>query len=219
MPIELDLTDAQMGYITAAMQRERQMRSVCSLASRGGLYRQITPNDKPTPAAEKFKAVEAMWNPVLDKIYAPKVIGTLGVVVPSNVSNKPAPPPPTLPAQLGPFNWNPITFDGTDCYGQMQVTLYSNGGYNFNGSFTDPDIYDLDDSLAFVILSSTGVLYTFSHSGSMHGWGDRWLEGDPKRTAGVTPVLTLLSRVDGPTSALDGTGRRTPGLTLISVVF
>lgn len=86
-------------------------------------------------------------------------------------------PQPTLPTQLGPFNWNPITFNGTDAYGQMQVTLYSNGGYNFNGSFTDPDIYDLDDSLAFMIASSTGVLYTFTHSGSMQGWGDRWLEG------------------------------------------
>jgi hypothetical protein len=86
-------------------------------------------------------------------------------------------PQPTLPTQLGPFNWNPIGFSGTDCHGQMQVTLYSNGGYNFNGSFTDPDIYDLDDSLVFMIVSNSGVLYTFQHSGSMHGWGDRWIEG------------------------------------------
>ncbi len=86
-------------------------------------------------------------------------------------------PQPTLPTQLGPFNWNPITFSGTDAHGQMQVTLYSNGAFNFNGSFTDPDIYDLDDSLVFMIASSRGVLYTFTHSGSMHGWGDRWIEG------------------------------------------
>ncbi|MGC9292249.1 MAG: hypothetical protein ACP5EP_05935 [Acidobacteriaceae bacterium] len=86
-------------------------------------------------------------------------------------------PQPSLPTQLGPFNWDPITFNNTGCSGQMQVTLYSNGGYNFNGSFTDPDFYDLDDSLVFAIVSSTGVLYQFTHTGSMHGWGDRWLEG------------------------------------------
>jgi hypothetical protein len=69
----------------------------------------------------------------------------------------------------------------------MQVTLYSNGGYNFNGSFTDPDIYDLDDSLVFAIASSTGVLYQFTHTGSMHGWGDRWIEGGSETDSwGVT---------------------------------
>jgi hypothetical protein len=44
-------------------------------------------------------------------------------------------------------------FSGTDAHGQMQVTLFSNGAFNFNGSFTDPDIYDLDDSLVFMIAS------------------------------------------------------------------
>jgi hypothetical protein len=177
MPIELDLTNAHIGYITAAIQRERQMRSFCARASRGGQYRQITPNDKPTPAAAKFKALEALWNPVLDQIYAPKGGGTTGVAAPLDTPNKPPPPPPNLPAQLGPFIWQPFVFDNTDCYGQMQVTLYSNGGYNFSGCFTDPDIYDLDDSLVFGIMSSTGVLYTFTHSGSMSGWGLRWAEG------------------------------------------
>lgn len=177
MPIELNLTDAHKGYITAAIQRERQMRSITSHASHGGGHRQIKPTDKPTPAAAKFQTLEKMWNPVLSQIYAPKVGDTPDVPVADAPPNKPPPPPPVLPTQLGPFNWNPITFNGTDCYGQVQLTLYSNGGYNFNGSFTDPDIYDLDDSLAFVVLSSTGVLYTFTHSGSMHGWGDRWFEG------------------------------------------
>ena len=104
------------------------------------------------------------------------------------------PPPPTNPTQLGPFNWNPITFSNTGCQGQMQVTLFSNGAFNFNGTFYDPDFYDLDDSLAFGILSSTGVLYTFTHTGSMHGWGDRWVEGgsqqDSWSNSGSNPAVT-----------------------------
>ena len=27
------------------------------------------------------------------------------------------------------------------------------------------------------MVSRKGTLFTFSHSGSMHGWADRWLEG------------------------------------------
>ena len=174
MSIEIELTDAHMGYITAAIQRERQMRSTTFHASHGGAYRQIKPTDKPTPAAMKFQAVEALWNPVLHRIYAPRVGG--GTPEPL-APTKPPPPPPTLPNHLGPFNWNPIGFHGTDCHGEMSCTLFSNGGYSFSGNFNDPDIYDLDDALVFSIVSSTGILYLLSHKGSMHGWGDRWLEG------------------------------------------
>lgn len=180
--VELDLTDAQKGQITAAIQRQRQVRSICSTSMHAGGFRQIRPTDKPTPAAAKYQTLSASWNPVLDKIFAgdvhrPQIGGVPRVLAPMDAPNKPPPPPPSLPTQLGPFNWNPITFNGTDAHGQVQLTLYSNGAYNFNGNFTDPDIYDLDDSLVFTVLDSTGVLYVFSHSGSMTGWGDRWLEG------------------------------------------
>jgi len=86
-------------------------------------------------------------------------------------------PQPTNPTTLGPFTWNPITFSGNGVTGSMQVTLFSNGTYSFSGSFNDPDFLDYDDSLAFVIVASNGVALSFSHSGTMHGWGDRWFEG------------------------------------------
>lgn len=86
-------------------------------------------------------------------------------------------PQPSLPAQLGPFIWNPINFNGIGVTGNMQVTLFSDGAYNFSGSFHDPDGWDYDDALVFVIKDSRGTAFSFSHSGSMHGWLDRWYEG------------------------------------------
>jgi hypothetical protein len=55
--------------------------------------------------------------------------------------------------------------------------LFQSGGYVFTGSFNDPSAWDYDDSLVWGVISSKGVLYTFSHTGSMHGWADRWIEG------------------------------------------
>lgn len=98
------------------------------------------------------------------------------------------------PTQLT-INWGSITFPGSGLgiSGQMQVILYSNGNYNFNGQFYDPDMLDYDDSLAFEIVGSTGVALTFSHTGTMHGWGDRWLEGgsatDSWANTGTNPTI------------------------------
>lgn len=102
-------------------------------------------------------------------------------------------PQPTLPGQLGPFDWNPITFSGIGVSGQMQVTLYADGGYIFSGQFYDPDMLDYDDSLAFVIAGNNGVAFTFTHTGNMHGWGDRWFEGgsntDSWNVTGNNPAI------------------------------
>lgn len=104
-------------------------------------------------------------------------------------------PQPSLPTQIGPINWNPITFPGSGLgiSGQMQLILYSNGGYNFNGSFYDPDMLDYDDSLALTVTTGAGVMFTFSHTGTMHGWGDRWIEGgsatDSWSNTGTNPTI------------------------------
>ena len=71
--------------------------------------------------------------------------------------------------------------------------MWPNGAYNFTGSFTDPSAWDYDDELAWGILSSSGVLYTFTHRGSMHGWSDRWIEGgsdtDSWSDQGTNPAI------------------------------
>jgi len=184
MTIQLDLTDLHVGMVTGAIQEQRRARSTTAFTSQGAAYRQIRPTDKPTPAAARFKQLADRWNPVLEKVYAdrppvrtPPGRGPILESQPLPSFNKPPPPPPPLPPQLGPFIWNPITFNGFETHGWAQLTLYSNGGYNFTGSFNDPSAWDYDDSLAWGVVSSAGVLYTFSHTGSMHGWSDRWFEG------------------------------------------
>jgi hypothetical protein len=183
--VQIQLDDTQLGLITAAVNREHLARSIRSQSQAGNRYALAQPGDAQTPSAAKFAALESTWAPALRTVLANRATiepfgGTAtilpAVAEPSLVSSKP-PPVQQLPPQLGPFNWNPITFSGTDAYGWGQLTLFSNGGYNFTGSFTDPDIYDLDDSLAWAVWSQKGVVYTFTHTGSMQGWGDRWLEG------------------------------------------
>ena len=88
-------------------------------------------------------------------------------------------PQSTLPAQLGPWDFNPITFPGSGLgiTGQTELILFANGGYKFTGLMWNPDMLDYDDSVGFVIVSSTGTAFTFGHTGTMHGWGDRWIDG------------------------------------------
>ncbi len=178
----INLTDQHKALMTGAIQELRQKRATIARAGFGGGIRPIQATDKPTPAAAKFTQLQELWNPILEQVYAPA-----GAVTPQRAfgqplaspvpSNKPPPPPAPLPPQLGPFIWNPITFSGFETTGQAQLTLYQNGGFNFNGSFNDPSAWDYDDSLAWGVVSKSGVLYTFSHTGSMHGWSDRWIEG------------------------------------------
>lgn len=183
--VQVQLDDTQLGLITAAVNREHLARSIRSQSQAANYYALAQPSDAQTPSAAKYAALESTWTPVLRTVLANRApIEPFGgtatvlpaVAEPTLVASKP-PPVQQLPPQLGPFNWNPITFSGVGVHGWAQLTLFSNGGYNFAGSFTDPDGWDYDDSLAWAVWSHTGVVYTFTHSGSMQGWVDRWLEG------------------------------------------
>lgn len=183
--VQIQLNNTQLGLITAAVNREHLARNIRSQSQAGNRYALAQPGDAQTPLAARFGALESTWTPVLRTVLANRApIEPFGgtatiqpaVAEPSLVASKP-PPVQQLPPQLGPFTWNPITFSGVDIHGSGQLTLFSNGGYNFTGSFTDPDAWDYDDTLAWAVWSHTGVVYTFTHNGSMHGWADRWLEG------------------------------------------
>jgi hypothetical protein len=75
----------------------------------------------------------------------------------------------------------------------MEVILESNGGYQFTGTFYDPDALDYSFSLVFVIVGDNGIAFTFAHTGSLHGWADRWIEGGSNEETwsdtGSNPVL------------------------------
>ena len=84
--------------------------------------------------------------------------------------NPPPPPAPALPTQLGPFSTGTISFDGgVPVGGWSQITLYQDGSYNFSGHFHDSGAPSYNDELGWAIVSSTGVAYTFEHSGHMAG--------------------------------------------------
>lgn len=183
--VQMQLDDTQLALITAAVNREHLARSIRSQSQAGNRHALMQPGDPATPSAAKFAALESRWSPALRTVLANRApiepVGGIATIRPAAAepSLVPSKPPPVtqLPPQLGPFTWNPINFSGSDIHGWAQLTLFSNGGYNFTGSFTDPDAWDYDDSLAWAVWSHTGVVYTFTHNGSMHGWADRWLEG------------------------------------------
>jgi hypothetical protein len=183
--VQIQLNNTQLGLITAAVNREHLARNIRSQSQAGNRYALAQPGDAQTPSAVRFGALESTWTPVLRTVLANRApiepFGGTATILPAvaEPSLVPSKPPSVrqLPPQLGPFTWNPITFSGVDIHGWGQLTLFSNGGYNFTGSFTDPDAWDYDDTLAWAVWSHTGVVYTFTHNGSMHGWADRWLEG------------------------------------------
>ena len=147
--VQLQLNDTQLGLVTAAMSREHVARAIRSQSQAGARLALAQPGDAPTPSAAKYAALETAWTPTLNTLMANRTPikpfgGTVTLAPPvlktgvaPAVTTKP--PAQQLPTQLGPFNWNPITFSGCDITGWGQLTLYSNGGYNFTGSFHDPD--------------------------------------------------------------------------------
>jgi hypothetical protein len=78
----IELNDAQIrGLITAAVVREHQISSIVAIASHGGVYRSVKASDKPTPAAAKYKNLEALWSPALKEIYASPAAAALKGVI------------------------------------------------------------------------------------------------------------------------------------------
>jgi hypothetical protein len=53
--------------------------------------------------------------------------------------------------------------------GWAQLTLFQNGAYSFAGDFHDSGFPSYDDSFSWGVVSSSGILFTFSHSGHMAG--------------------------------------------------
>jgi len=95
----------------------------------------------------------------------------------------PPPEPPPLPGQFGPFDFNPIVFDdGVPVGGWTQLTLFRNGAVNFSGHFHVSGAPSYDTTAVFAVRGGDGIVFTFSHTGRVHGtfeagsrddnWGD-----------------------------------------------
>jgi hypothetical protein len=96
----------------------------------------------------------------------------------------------TAVTQLGPFNTETITFNnGVPVGGWAQLTLYSDGSYNFVGHFHDSGIPSYNDSLVFGVVGASGTLYTFGHTGHMAGTIQSGSRDDNWDVSGTNPAL------------------------------
>ncbi len=88
------------------------------------------------------------------------------------------------------FNWNNITFNnGVPVGGWAELTVYADGSYDFSGHFHDSGFPSYNDSLVFGLVSPSGVLYTFAHSGHMAGTIESGSRDDNWNVSGSDPSL------------------------------
>jgi hypothetical protein len=68
------------------------------------------------------------------------------------------------------FIENDVTFSGsTPVGGWVHLTVFADGSYDFSGHLHDSGFPSYDDSLVLGIISPSGVLYTFAHTGHVSG--------------------------------------------------
>ena len=73
-------------------------------------------------------------------------------------------------AQLGPWNTGNISFDhNIRATAHAQLTLYSNGAFNFTGTFHNPDLVPYDVSFGWVVVDKSGTAFVFSTKGKVAG--------------------------------------------------
>jgi hypothetical protein len=69
------------------------------------------------------------------------------------------------------------------------LTLFQNGAFNFTGHFHVSGTPSYNDSLVWGIVSKSGVLYTFSHSGHMAGTFEPGSRDDDWNPQGTNAAL------------------------------
>jgi len=174
---EHEITEAHMATIAKITAELHNAQVTRATAGCSGSFATM---DKPT----NNHALEH-WNSLLKSV-APVIKTT-----PGGLHWPPIPPPPPpLPSQLGPFNWNPITFGGgTPVGGWVQLTLFQNGAYVFSGNLHDSGTPSYSDQLAFGITSKSGILFTFTHQGSMAGTFEPGSRDDGWSVSGNNPAI------------------------------
>lgn len=98
--------------------------------------------------------------------------------------------PAEAPARLGPWNTGPITFSGgVPVGGWANLTLFSDGSYNFSGHFHDSGATSYNTALVWAVKSGAGTIYTFVHQGRVHGTFESGSRDDDWNNSGNNPAL------------------------------
>lgn len=79
---------------------------------------------------------------------------------------------PVQPTSIN-LEWTPIL----DLGGHVSLTVFSDGSYDFNGSFHDDGFWDYNVSVACLIKDSSARGYSLTFTGFMHGSESIWLGG------------------------------------------
>jgi hypothetical protein len=88
------------------------------------------------------------------------------------------------------FNTGYIAFDnGVPVGGAAELTVYADGSYHFAGSFHDSGAPSYNDTLVYGVVSTSGVLYTFTHAGHMAGTFESGSRDDIWDVSGTNPAL------------------------------
>jgi hypothetical protein len=106
------------------------------------------------------------------------------------IDTTPAVAPAATVSQLGPWNTGPIVFGGgVPVGGWAQLTLYSNGSYNFTGHFHGSGATSYDTALVWAVKSWPGTVYTFAHKGRVHGTFEAGSRDDDWGDSGTSSAL------------------------------
>jgi len=94
------------------------------------------------------------------------------------------------PQTLGPWDTGYITFSGgTPVGGYSQLTLRSDGSYNFTGHFHVSGAPSYNTALVYAVRDANNTVYTFSHRGRVHGTFEAGSRDDDWGDSGVNPAL------------------------------
>lgn len=101
-----------------------------------------------------------------------------------------APAPLALPTQLGPFHADIRFSGGIPVGGWSQLTLHSNGAWNFTGHLHDSGGIGYNDAVLWGVQSvRTGDVYILRHQGHMAGTFGFGSRNDDWGNSGINPAL------------------------------
>jgi hypothetical protein len=91
--------------------------------------------------------------------------------------------------QLGPWNRDIYFNNGTPVGGWTNLTLFSNGAYNFSGHLHDSGATSYNDEIVWGVKTRSGIVYLFTHSNRLHGTFESGSRNDDWNISGTNPAL------------------------------
>ena len=95
----------------------------------------------------------------------------------------------TAVTQLGPWQASIGFPDGVPVGGWANLTLFSNGAYNFSGHFHVSGAPSYNTGIAWLVKDSVGTIYQFARGGRVHGTFEAGSRDDDWNISGTNPAI------------------------------